>query len=552
MRLPDGMVSRLWRACARVAVWFVAAVARYPESIVRGYRRSGAARRVLWRAIALTIGFALYIGLELLVARAIIADRSILALGAMCILFLIVILAAHPIIGLLALLVVSPIAVGFLSYRNRGVMPDIGFDGILVYTLFVVVIIRALYSRKPIRKLEWPEALLAIYPVYVLANYLLQDRVVSLNATRGLVEFIGFWPAVYFITQAAIRRKEHILWVMKALVFVGLCQGAALIYEQLTGNAYLSILYRTPIPLKYLGWSDVGVGRSVGLFESPVVASVFLPTMMFFALHLAVGTKTRLSKLYYAVTIGVIVIGAYYTYTRNVYTIMALFMIAMPFVASKLRPLCITVVAFVALLAVSVITPRLLSDTQFNKRITNTENLAYRMLFMQTAVNMIRDHFVWGVGYNGYLTMAPQYVSSYRESSASLGKHTGLFHSTFVHNTYLYVLAEEGIVGALIYFGCLIGFLRILMRLRRVAKPEALLGKDFLSIIVVSTVLLFVQFIPYSNHYARYMNITMWVTFSIGVRYGQFMMEELKNNRSVSEREGAAEPPPVLRISGVA
>lgn len=81
-----------------------------------------------------------------------------------------------------------------------------------------------------------------------------------------------------------------------------------------------------------------------------------------------------------------------------------------------------------------------------------SESVRFRMELNQIALQMIRDHFVTGVGLNNFTVISPKYIPEDKEYIRSL---EGLVPA--VHNLYLLVGAELGITGLLAFFAFWIG-----------------------------------------------------------------------------------------------
>jgi hypothetical protein len=99
----------------------------------------------------------------------------------------------------------------------------------------------------------------------------------------------------------------------------------------------------------------------------------------------------------------------------------------------------------------------------FEDRVTRGENLYQRIAQDLQTLEVIRDHPLMGVGFNLYsaaVTGNPRYAVQWR----------GLEAMNFPHNSLLSVLAEEGIVGFLLYAGGQLYFIRAMWRMRKVNR----------------------------------------------------------------------------------
>jgi hypothetical protein len=117
---------------------------------------------------------------------------------------------------------------------------------------------------------------------------------------------------------------------------------------------------------------------------------------------------------------------------------------------------------FIALLFVAV-AAKLFYPGVFEDRVTRGENFYQRIAQDIQTSEVIRDHPLMGVGFNLYpatVTGDPRYAVEWR----------GLEAMNVPHNSLLSVLAEEGIVGFLLYAGGQLYFIRAMWRMRTVNR----------------------------------------------------------------------------------
>jgi len=488
-------------------------------------------RRVL-RALVVSAGFAIYLVAQLGVGYAVGHDRTAILAIAMFAISMLVVSAIWPIVGLVALIVVTPLARGFLGVSG-GSLPDITFDSIMVPALALVVLFRKLSESENGAKLNTPICLLVLYVAYCAANLWLRGSA-SLNNYRGIIQYVGFWPMVYFIVVGIIKTDRHVRIILSSLVVLAFGQGCALIVEHFTGYAYVSIFYGRAIPLAWLGWADIGEGRAVGLFQGPVAPSVFMAASVLIAMHLSGLTRNRAAKLFCWLTIAIIFLGSFFTYTRNIYIMLALSVLIMPFMAARNRR-TYALIALTAVMLVAVMAPIWMENTEFSNRLTNVRNIDARVEMNGTAINLINDNLWFGIGWGNYTAAVVKYFTSAAQLIGSVSPTTGKMSPLTVHNTYLFVLSEEGVIGATLYFGSLLGFLAMMWQYRQRSKPDSgLIGKDLFSIIFIYIGLLFIQFVPYSN-YDTQTNLITWMLLGLGVQAFQ-----LQNKTATAGRVEAA------------
>lgn len=486
----------------------------------KGRRYAAPLWRKLVRGTIVTAGLAAYFGLQywmgLLISRLwwwFIAAFFIISASA-------AVAIASPISAFIAWMVLSPFAKNFL-YLDFGwrALPALTFDFVVVYFLALVLLVRSLVNRSRIQKLAAGEWLLTAYVFYVVSGVLLSRDVSSFGEmlrifSRRLVPDVLALLVLYFTCKGVIREKKHIAWMAVALFVFGLLMALVAFYEHYTGNRWYSILLGLGIPLP---WRDVGKGRASGVFEHVAAPAALTATSIFLTYYLAMWTKRRYMKLAYLLSIPVMVVGAYFTYTRNVYTCVVLFALLIPFVASERRRqfAALTALGAVALLFAA---PRLLINPDFARRMLDPQNVEARLSYAKTSMNVIREHPLFGVGYGKLNEVQVRYVTDPRLIYYGQG---GKVWTNISHNTWLTIIAESGVVGSLLYFGAILSFFGRVLRIRREAPKNEFLGKDFVSIVFVSSLVFLVSIFAASIYLVPYVNFLFWIQLAMVVRLGE-------------------------------
>jgi len=86
-----------------------------------------------------------------------------------------------------------------------------------------------------------------------------------------------------------------------------------------------------------------------------------------------------------------------------------------------------------------------------------------RIPLIQVALNMIRDRPLFGVGLNNYSDVAPRYDNTPQRITS--------FWNVPVHNLFLFVAAQTGLVGLISYLLFLLAILRALWPALRASDP---------------------------------------------------------------------------------
>jgi O-antigen ligase len=99
------------------------------------------------------------------------------------------------------------------------------------------------------------------------------------------------------------------------------------------------------------------------------------------------------------------------------------------------------------------------------------ENVTIRLAQYERAFRMIAANPIMGVGLNNSPGLQREYSRAER-SSVPLGDPTGFAYTNPIHEYYITLAAETGIVGLLLYMAFFVGIVRRAMRATRSGDPE--------------------------------------------------------------------------------
>lgn len=446
--------------------------------------------------------------------------------------------ALSPIAALIAWLIVSPFGKPFL-YLEFGwrAIPAITFDFVAIYTLAILAIFRTLANRPKLRKLVAGEWFMLGFVAYVAAMQFGSADAYTIGGflralSRKVVPNVLIISVLYFVTKAAIQKKAHVTKILGGMVVLGILMGIANIYEHYTGNRWYSPIVGFGVPLRI--WTDVGKGRAAGVFEHVAAPAALIATTFYLAYYLAGWCSRPVLKLVLYTGMAIISIGAFFTYTRNVYIVFALVTLTMPFLVIRTRVRATALAVLFVTAALLVITPIVLSNKQLYSRFT-ADTLTDRFVYASTAVNVIKHHFWFGVGLGNLNEVQINYVTNMKHINRRPG---GLGWANISHNTYLTIMAEEGVFGFVLYFGGVAAFLVRLVRMRRRFPSDDLLGKDLISVFLISSIGFLISIFAASVYLVPYVTYIFWIQFAIAIK-----LEELW------ERERSAEPILINQVS---
>lgn len=491
---------------------FKMAVAWLPVARTRiapGYRR-------LKRGLIVTLGFSAFICAELILAKAINNNMLYLMGAILAVLTALVVVVAYPTWGFICWLFLSPFAKYFLRVFT---VYKIGFDIILLGSLLVVVLLRALMHRTRPSKLILAEWLLIGSFIYstIIRN------TASLTTPDILSQLVLAPLVLYFIAKSVITKREHILYFVVILILTGISWAILGIYEQYAGKSWLSPLVGADV--QAFGESMGQGHRSVGpaghyyLYGNGIILSILL------ALHWGGWAKKQGVRVLCYTICPILLMGLYYGYTRAPYLafLLAITLMLVLSKRSSKRYLLFVVVIFTA---VGVLIPHWMSNSTLRNRL---EKQSARSGMAETSLNMFWAHPYFGIGSYKYLEFVPKYASPkhvYQKYRA--GSVMGYWARP--HSEYYLVLAEQGIIGFVLYFGCIFAFLTQMFRIRRRLNSDGGLGKEFASVVIAFTCGVLLTMITDEFQGWLLMYAMLFIMFAVVLRLDALVAQEKSSN----------------------
>lgn len=311
-------------------------------------------------------------------------------------------------------------------------------------TTFCLVALYALWAVELLAKVT-PIRRSWCRPILPLITYL-AGAALSVVVARALNLFLfelfllaqAFLIAVYIIKT--VRSRQDVLFILTILLFGLAFQGAVMIGLRMVGHS----IYAARISARI----DAG-GRVGGTIGSPNTAASYLTLLLAPALSVLVTPLKRRYKALAALSFGLGGVALLLTGSRGGWIGCALSVAILCLLALQrgwLSPkVVLTIAAVAALLSLffgAAVLDRLTGD--------DAGAAASRLPLARIALRVIRDHPILGVGANNYTTVLEAYVTA-----EVLGEYLYT-----VHNKYLLVWAETGIVGLVAFLGFLLAHIR--------------------------------------------------------------------------------------------
>ncbi|MCL5102485.1 MAG: O-antigen ligase family protein [Armatimonadetes bacterium] len=426
---------------------------------------------------------------------------------------------ASPIVGFIGLLVLSQ----YVRLFFTPFLPwSVTIDFYALCLLAVILTLRAIANRHPIRNLHLAEWLLIASYIYAMwiRNPELEPHVYQIQ------KLVLTACVVYFVARAVITKREHVAWICIALAVVGLSWALMGIYEQYAGNAWFSPLLGGEYMIQ--GEHDIGAGRSTGPAGQYYVYGNVLILAFLLCLHLAAWTNQKHAKMFYYISCPVILLGLYYGYSRGPYLALAIALIVRFAFEKAHRLQYLVVVVCLALVAVVFAMPKLWSIEAFRQRVEWGPGT--RSAINATSLNMIKSNLLFGVGTFNYGKYVPDYVSG-REHIRRSTRQGFITMWGRPHNEYALIFAEQGLVGGLLYFGGLLGFIGIAFRARSLLGESDILGRGYAAIVIAFAIGVMVTMATDEFQSWPYMYVVLYTMFAMVVRLLEFRLEDEEANR---------------------
>jgi O-antigen ligase len=509
----------------------VLAISRLQRSSIAGNfvllgRCIAAYWRLLVRGVVVLIGMALFVAAELLLSRGIINSQYYLVVVAIFAILYTLIIVRSPLAGFLVWIVISPLSAYFLEARFSGGWNFLTFDSVSFLLFFIVFTIKGMANRTQFR---WPsvgEWLLIVFISYVLIAIVVRGDF-QLNTLKSFFFRMGFWPFIYYFARASVKSEEDIQKIITAFMVSAAVISATLLYEHFWGQSIYSLVFHTAIPLH---WEDVASGRAVGTFRTPIHSGQFLIPTIFFALNRMAVTNRRSTRYVCAAIITAAVAGIFFTYTRNNYASLLMCTLLVPVFSPNNRKFYTGVLVAFAIVLIGIIVPQVIGSSDLMNRMTK-DTVSNRVIFMRTSIEMIKDNILFGVGWGNSSEMTSKYVVS-RVQYEGLKDDMGMDVPTLVHNTYLSITQETGIIGAILYYGAVLACFFSVIRIYLSSPLYDCLGKNFLGVIIAFVLTWFVATMTFSNDIANYPNAMFWIYFALAGRYGEILANKLSYNHN--------------------
>lgn len=374
---------------------------------------------------------------------------------------------SHTAISLVATIVAVSAAVATLYWPQVGVAAWIAAVPILSsYNLHVelvtLILAPAVYlglRRVPDRGVRWLFALLLFFAL---------DTFVGFSRSQGNLNVV--WRANFAANVVPLlvmigaywsgRRWSGRRWMALALALVALYSIPIAAIEYKTNRRMYVALTLKPQNGEPLDAYTPGLNRirAVAMMGSSPELGIVLVCIFGLALVECAAARRVLAKGFWLSLAAGCSVGVYTTQMRGSLLALPITMIILSVACKETRRLVLPLLT-AAVLVVLAALPWIMHTPMYKYRLSGTDEVYSRMGMYGAAFSMWKEHPLDGVGLGNFTILSPAYRTDFMGVSARYSRFV-----TGAHNSYLRVLAEQGLVGITLFLLIVILQLALLVR----------------------------------------------------------------------------------------
>ena len=267
----------------------------------------------------------------------------------------------------------------------------------------------------------------------ILLGIMLVSTIYAVDKTLALTESARFitYIFMYFIIKYEFNSKKQINILLRCYIFISFILSSIGIVQHFTGFALTE---------KFIKTNAFGTGIKIAstLFN-PNAYGAYLILIIFPVIMLSIYEKNKNKKIGYILFSILLLTNLLMTFSRNALLGFGLGVLVLSLIYSI--KLIFALGGFGALMFF------IPSVFQRVKDVTNLSQNESRIKLWKTAIMMIKEHPILGVGNGNFVTRYNEYIKKYKELKYQEYKnYPG-------HNSYLKVQSELGIIGIVSFLG---------------------------------------------------------------------------------------------------
>ncbi len=337
----------------------------------------------------------------------------------------------------------------------------VGIPDMLLVALYALWFVRIFVTRRaPLPRLGKFDALVLML---VLAHVLSVPGTPDVTLSAYAIIYLTRFVLLYFYVSKNLQRR-HVGWLFYAIFFAIFLQAGLGAYQTATGKLlglaidrgtgrYMNVQYEVP-GIEHLSRAT---GTTYDSHAYGVYMAMLAPFALVAAFRRAAGAWMRILA---AAMLVLAVVGVLISYSRSAWICCAVALAITWIVHLIWGERYIVYATMLIVVVLLILSPWALHIVIERIDETITKHLSARFEQFGVALNIWRDHFVFGYGAGNYMKALDRY------------NEYGVMRLP-VHNVFLWVAAETGLIGVLAFFGIVMGTLARAWRLTRRHRDPA-------------------------------------------------------------------------------
>jgi O-antigen ligase len=369
-----------------------------------------------------------------------------LAVSIVAILVHVAAIVASPLNGLLLWVASNPFGELYVVIPLGESIPDISLARFCVAFLCTLLLAQTAIGKRDLAPFTTADGVCMLFMLGLGFSTL--NGYTRWQSAIQLVFDLYYTPLlVYFLAKSLVTQRRDVDKVLRAVLFVGVYAGLYALYESGTGNI---LFYKGELPA-FTAYKDSGLHVLRGLLGRSNHFGALFSMVIPIGFYLYLKARTRAKKGLYAVALGILSAGLYFTYKRTAWiAIVVIFFVIQWFYPRFRRLFFILLIVFLVLLGATWNTVG--ESTVVTGRIKTAEsNVEGRTDGWNAALNLWAREPLFGYGVGNYGAVARQQRMD----------------DTALESEHLRVLFGAGLLGFIPYVAWLVVILRDSIRLFR-------------------------------------------------------------------------------------
>lgn len=312
-------------------------------------------------------------------------------------------------------------------------------DFILVLMIFIYII--EIIISKKCRK-NFTSGILSFFTeklsifLFILLGIMLLSTIYAVDKKIALSESARFitYIFMYFIIKYEFNNKKQINILLGCYIVISFILGSIGIVQHFTGFALTE---------KFIKTNAFGTGtRIASTFFNPNAYGAYLILIVFPMIMMSIYEKNKKKKTGYFLLSILLITNLLMTFSRNALLGFGLGVLVLGLIYS--------IKLIFALGGFSILISFIPSVFQRVMDITSSAQNESRIKLWKTAIMMIKEHPIMGVGNGNFVTRYNEYVLKYKELKYQS------YQNYPSHNSYLKIQSELGIMGIVSFLGVVV------------------------------------------------------------------------------------------------